>query len=323
MTGRCLKHAARLPVPHSLLIVLITLLTTAETLSRPEGRTPEKQVWWSLSPLRKPTPPSLHSESSEQWIRTPIDRFILAKLEEKKLSPAPPADKRTLLRRVTFDLIGLPPTGAELEAFLADDSAQAYDRVVDRLLASPHYGERWARHWMDLVHYAETHGHDQDRPRPNAWPYRDYLIRSFNEDKPYARFVEEQLAGDILFPDDPQAAIALGLLATGPWDESSLRDIREDTIDRQVARYLDRDDIVTTVMNTFVSSTVQCARCHNHKFDPISQQEYYGLQAVFAATDKADRAYDPDAGTHALRQELLKKKSALERKENSVLDSLS
>ncbi len=152
----------------------------------------------------------------------------------------------------------------------------------------------WARHWMDVVHYAETHGHDQDRPRENAWPYRDYLIGSFNDDNPFARFVEEQVAGDVLFPDDPQAIVATGFLATGPWDESSLRDIRDDTLDREIARYIDRDDIVTTVMSTFASSTVHCARCHDHKFDPITQQEYYGLQAVFAATDKAKRAYDAD-----------------------------
>src|SRR5207248_10691949 len=163
--------------------------------------------------------------------------------------------------------------------------------------------------------YAETHGHDQDRPRPNAWPYRDYLVGSFNRDKPYARFVQEQLAGDVLFPDDPSIIPAMGFLATGPWDESSLRDIREDSIDRQIARYLDRDDIVTTVMNTFVSATVQCARCHNHKFDPISQEEYYGLQAVFAATDKADRLYDADPQVRAHRRALLKQKDAIERKE--------
>ncbi len=275
---------------------------------------------WSLRPLSKPPLPEVKNKA---WAATPIDRFVLARLEEKQIQPNAPADKRTLLRRLCFDLIGLPPTPEELAVFLADKSPDAYERVVDRLLASPRYGERWARHWLDVVHYAETHGHDQDRVRTNAWPYRDCVIRSFNEDKPYARFVEEQIAGDALYPGDPQSIVALGFLATGPWDESSLRDIREDTIDRQIARYLDRDDIVMTVMNTFVSTTVQCARCHNHKFDPISQAEYYGLQAVFAATDKADRAYDADAGTHALRQELLKKTSAIERKENSVLESLS
>src|SRR5439155_15489872 len=220
-------------------------------------------------------------------VLTPIDLFILGKLRERGLTPSPPADKRTLLRRVYFDLIGLPPTPAEIDDFLADNSRNAYERVVDRLLVSPRYGERWTRHWMDVVHFAETHGHDQDRPRENAWPYRDYLIRSFNEDKPYARFVQEQVAGDVLFPNDPWAIVATGFLATGPRDESSLRDIREDSIDREVARYLDRDDIVTTVMNTFVTTTVHCARCHDHKFDPIAQEQYYSLQAVFAATDKS------------------------------------
>jgi hypothetical protein len=213
---------------------------------------------------------------------------------------------------VTFDLIGLPPTREELQAFLADHSPHAYERVVDRLLASPHYGERWARHWMDLVHYAETHGHDQDRPRPNAWPYRDYLIRSFNRDKPYARFVEEQIAGDVLFPSEADAIIALGFLATGPWDESSLRDIREDTIDRQIARYLDRDDMVTTAISTFASTTVHCARCHDHKFDPITQQDYYGLQAVFAGVDKAERPYDADPQLARQRWRLIEKQVRLQ-----------
>ena len=134
------------------------------------------------------------------------------------MKPSGPADKALLLRRVTFDLIGLPPTPEELQQFLSDKSPGAYDKVVNRLLESPRYGERWARHWLDVVHYADTHGNDQDRIRTNAWPYRDYLVRSFNEDKPYARFVEEQVAGDILFPDDPQGIVATGLIAAGPWD---------------------------------------------------------------------------------------------------------
>ncbi len=304
----------------AVLLVLWSALAAGQPAPPAETAPVNPNQHWSLRPLSKPPLPEVKNKA---WAATPIDRFVLARLEEKQIQPNAPADKRTLLRRLCFDLIGLPPTPEELAAFLTDKSADAYERVVDRLLASPRYGERWARHWLDVVHYAETHGHDQDRVRTNAWPYRDYVIRSFNEDKPYARFVEEQIAGDSLYPGDPQSTVALGFLATGPWDESSLRDIREDTIDRQIARYLDRDDIVMTVMNTFISTTVQCARCHNHKFDPISQAEYYGLQAVFASTDKAERAYDPDPGTHALRQELLKKKSAIERKENPVLDSLS
>jgi len=188
--------------------------------------------WWSLKPLVRPAVPSVRRTA---WGRNPVDQFVLAKLEERGLAPSPAADRRTLLRRVMFDLVGLPPTPAETTEFLADDRLDAYERLVDRLLDSPRYGERWARHWMDLVHYAETHGNDQDRPRPNAWPYRDYLIRSLNADKPYERFVAEQLAGDVLYPDDAEAIVAMGFLATGPWDESSLRDIREDTIDREIA----------------------------------------------------------------------------------------
>jgi hypothetical protein len=274
--------------------------------------------WWSLRPLHKPTPPI----TDTAWARTPIDHFVLAKLREQQLEPSAPADKRTLLRRIHFDLIGLPPAPEQLRAFEADTSPDAYERVVDGLLSSPRYGERWARYWLDVAHWAETHGHDQDRPRTNAWPYRDYVVRSFNEDKPYARFVQEQIAGDVLFLDDPQAVVAMGFLATGPWDESSLRDIRENTIDRQIARYIDRDDIVTTVMNTFVSTTVQCARCHDHKFDPVSQEEYYGLQAVFAATDKADRTYDTDSKIHARRRELTERKRAVERREQILLASM-
>src|SRR5256886_8223636 len=151
-----------------------------------------------------------------------VDDLNSAKRAHNKLSPSPQADNRPLLRRVYFDLIGLPPTSGEMRAFLADKSPDAYELVVDRLLASPRYGERMARHWMDAVHFAETHGHDQDRIRPNAWPYRDHLIRSFNSDKPYARFIEEQIAADVLFLGEPELVPALGLLAAGPWDESSL-----------------------------------------------------------------------------------------------------
>src|SRR5437588_4701527 len=180
-------------------------------------------VHWAYRPLAKnPLPDKSVLPTLRRWARTPIDLFIAEKLGEHGLIPAPPADRRSLLRRVYFDLIGMPPAPEAVDDFLADDSRDAYEKVVERLLASPHFGERWARHWMDVVHFAETHGHDQDRPRPNAWPYRDYLIRSFNSDKPYARFVEEQIAGDVLFPDDPAAIPALGMIAAGPWDESSL-----------------------------------------------------------------------------------------------------
>jgi mono/diheme cytochrome c family protein len=280
---------------------------------------PNPLDWWSLKPLAKQTPPPIAN------VAHPIDRFILAKFAEHPsshlthLTNSPPADRRTLIRRLYFNLLGLPPAPEEIQDFERDPSPDAYERLVDRLLASPRYGERWARHWMDVAHFAETHGHDQDRVREHAWPYRDYLIRSFNSDKPYARFVEEQVAGDALYPDTPEAIVALGFLAAGPWDESSLRDIREDTIDREIGRYLDRDDVVTTVMQTFASSTVQCARCHDHKFDPISQRDYYALQAVFAGVDKANRRYDFDPAIHRRRTHLQTELARVKKRDRDYL----
>ncbi|MFO0964260.1 MAG: DUF1549 and DUF1553 domain-containing protein [Gemmataceae bacterium] len=293
----------------SLCLCFAVLLLALPISAQPKGDEP---LWWSLRPLAKPAVPAVGWDKHKAWPLNPIDHFILATLKEKGLEPAPAAERRTLLRRVTFNLTGLPPTPDEMDAFLSDKAPDAYEKAVDRLLASPRYGERWARHWMDVIHFAETHGHDQDVPRDNAWPYRDYLIRAFNADKPYARFVKEQIAGDILFPDDPWATVALGFLAAGPWDESSLRDIREDTIDRTMGQYLDRDDMVTTVALTFLSSTVQCARCHDHKFDPVPTDEYYALQAVFAGVDRANRVYDEDPRITAERRRLTERKKSLD-----------
>jgi mono/diheme cytochrome c family protein len=278
----------------------------------PEGDVDPRRLHWAYQPL---VPPPIPPVSRPDWVRNPVDAFILARLDELGLAPSPEADRRSLIRRLYFDLIGLPPAPEEINAFLADASPDAYERLVDRLLASPRYGERWARHWMDVVHFAETHGHDQDRPRPHAWPYRDYLIRSLNGDKPYDRFVMEQVAGDELYPDDPDGIVALGFLAAGPWDESSLLNIADDTVDKQIARYLDRDDMVTTTMATFTGTSVQCARCHDHKFDPVSQAEYYGLQAVFAGVDRANRPYDPDPRVARTRRALAALRAELERRD--------
>lgn len=289
------------------LLVMTTLLA---------ARAAEPEKTWALRSLRRPDIPSAPNA------RNPIDAFVLVKLQEKGLTPAPEADRRTLIRRLYFDLLGLPPSPQEIDAFLADSAVDAYERLVDRLLASPHHGERWARHWMDAVHFAETHGHDQDRVRVNAWPYRDYLITAFNEDRRYDRFVQEQVAGDALFPDRPDRLPAVGLLAAGPWDESSLRDIREDSIDRQVGYYLDRDDMVSTVIATFNSLTVHCARCHDHKFDPITQDEYYSLQAVFAGVGRADRPFDSDPAVASRRRDLRARLAALDAKSPAILPEL-
>src|SRR5260370_5524013 len=170
--------------------------------------------WRPLHPLSRPSGPEVKDKA---WVRSPIDAFIRAKLEAKGLKPSETADRRTLIRRVTYALHGLPPTPEEVDAFVNDTSADAYEKVIDRLLASPRYGERWGRFWLDIVHYGDTHGYDKDKRRDHAWPYRDYVIRAFNDDKPYARFIKEQIAGDVLYPDDPAGVIATGFIAAGPW----------------------------------------------------------------------------------------------------------
>ena len=232
---------------------------------------------------------------------------------EHKLAPSAEADRRTLIRRLTFDLHGLPPTPEEVDAFLADDQLRRLrDSWSTGCSPRPRYGERWGRHWLDVVHYGESHGYDKDKPRPNAWPYRDYVIRSLNDDKPYDRFVAEQLAGDVLYPDDPQAIVATGFIAAGPWDFVGHVELREGTVDKEIARSNDRDDMVATTMSTFASLTVHCARCHDHKFDPIRQEDYYRLQAVFAGVDRADRPYDADPQTARSRATLAGRNSAVE-----------
>ena len=272
--------------------------------------------WWSLKPLVRPAVPRTDG-SNAGWARTPIDAFVLAKLHEKKLTASKEADASVLIRRMSFDLHGLPPTPEEVDAFEKDwvsapNKQPAVERLADRLLASPRYGERWARHWLDVVHYGESNGFGMDRPRFNAWPYRDYVIRSLNADKPYARFVQEQIAADILFPDDSEAIPALGFAAAGPFNQSALAEQVDGTDCRKIALNLDRDDIVASVGATFLSMTVQCARCHEHKFDPIGQRDYYRMQAVFAGVGRAERPFDVDPKVAAQRRELTRRKRLLD-----------
>lgn len=280
-----------------------TLLPTAASKSQ------DKADHWAFKPAVRPAVPTVNDR---RWPRNEVDCFILARLERENLRPAPEADRRTLIRRLYFDLHGLPPTPEEVGRFVADRDANAYERLVDRLLASPRYGERWGRHWLDVVHYGETHGYDKDKPRLHAWPYRDYVIRSLNEDKPYWRFVQEQLAGDVLWPDDPQGVVATGFIAAGPWDFVGHVELPETKTDGLIARYNDRDDMVTSTLSTFLSLTVGCARCHDHKFDPISMRDYYALQAVFAGVDRADRVFDDDPAVFARRKTLRAEQRTLE-----------
>ena len=242
----------------------------------PEHRfTDQQRRFWAFQKVVKPAAPKVAG------IQNPIDAFIDAKLQAHNLKPNPPADRITLLRRAYLDLTGLPPTQEDAQAFLADDSPAAFERVVDRLLASPEYGERWGRYWLDLARYADSAGFKADETRPNMWRYRDYVIQSFNEDKPYDRFVKEQIAGDELYPDDRAARIATGFNRLWP-DESNLANpiLRRQEI---------LNDITDTVGAVFMGMTYGCARCHDHKFDPILQKDYYRLQAFFANVRNDDR----------------------------------
>jgi hypothetical protein len=263
--------------------------------------------WWSLQPLQQPPQPVVKDKA---WLRNPIDAFILATLEAKGLKPSPAADRATLLRRVTYDLHGLPPTPEEIDVFVNDTAPDAYEKVIDRVLASPRYGERWGRHWLDVVHYGDTHGYDKDKPRPHAWHYRDYVIKSLNDDKPYARFIKEQLAGDVSYPNDPEGIVATGFIAAGPWDFVGHVELREGTVDKEKTRLLDRDDMVSSTVGTFLSLTAHCARCHDHKFDPIPQKDYYRLQAVFAGVDRGDRPF-ADKEHREKRNRLAKRQAEL------------
>ncbi|MEW4569017.1 PSD1 and planctomycete cytochrome C domain-containing protein [Tautonia sp. JC769] len=241
----------------------------------------EDTDFWSFRPITRPELPEV--EHADR-VRSPIDAFLLDRLEAEGLGFAPEADRATLIRRLSLDLTGLPPTPEEVDAFLRDEAPDAYDRLVDRLLASPHYGERWAQHWLDVIRWAETWGFETNSPRPNAWPYRDWVIEAFNADMPYDRFVFEQLAGDTTGID-----AATGFLVAGPAnlpgqigkDEESMRQARQDEL----------DESVRTVGEAFLGLTVGCARCHNHKFDPITQRDYYAFQAVFAGLRYADRRF--------------------------------
>ncbi|MCC9599164.1 PSD1 and planctomycete cytochrome C domain-containing protein [Stieleria sp. JC731] len=249
--------------------------------------------WWSLKPIQNTDAPDGNGDFDHASVN-PVDAFIDRALRIKGLQPVERASPAVLIRRLTYDLTGLAPTPDEVESFIQDwsvSSRSAWETLVDRLLSSERFGEKFAQHWLDVARYAETHGFDKDKPRQNAWPYRDYVIRAFNNDKPYDRFVQEQVAGDVLFKNDPEGVLGLGFLAAGPWDFISHWEVGESKLDGRIAKHLDRDEMIAAVFNVFQSTTVQCAQCHHHKFDPIRMEDYYRLHAVFAAVDRADRVY--------------------------------
>ncbi|MCE9607479.1 MAG: DUF1549 domain-containing protein [Planctomycetia bacterium] len=275
-----------------------------KSAARPRGKiTDEDRRYWAFQPVREPALPEV---AAAAWSRNPIDRFVRAKLESAKLAPSPPAERAVLIRRAYFDLVGLPPSPDEVDAFVADDSPEAFEKLIDRLLASPRYGERWARHWLDLVRYAESDGFRIDDYRAEAWRYRDYVIRAFNDDKPYDRFVREQLAGDELAPDDPEAQLATSFLRLGIYEYNN-RDVRG-----QWANML--NDVTDVTADVFLGLGMGCARCHDHKFDPILQKDYYRLQAFLAPIlphDDLPLATQVELASHERRMAAWRAKTAV------------
>jgi mono/diheme cytochrome c family protein len=276
------EKTPRMPMGKTLADDTVALVAKAIDEMKPLPKSARKQDPYLDWLLHKPVAPSVPAVTETGWVTNPIDAFVLAKLEAKGLKPAPAASKRALLRRVYFDLIGLPPTPNDIDAFESDRSPNAYEKVVDKLLADPRYGERWARHWLDLARFAESDGFAIDGERPTAWRYRDYVIRSLNEDKPYDAFVKEQIAGDEL-PDGDRSErlVALGFLRMGTWeaDANFKTQLRQDVL----------NELTGTVGQVFLGFTVGCARCHDHKYDPIPQRDFYRLQAFFAPMRVEDR----------------------------------
>jgi hypothetical protein len=270
-----------MPIRFLISMTAVAIVATSLSRAEPPAKEPtaaDREHWSFRPPIRPPLP----SPRTTGWVRTPVDRFILVKLEAVGVDPAPDADRRTLIRRVFFDLTGLPPTPGQVEDFLADTAPDAYEKVVDKLLASPHFGERWAQHWLDVVRFAETNGYELDADRPHAWRYRDYVARSFNADKPYDRFLTEQIAGDLLAAGkDPKAVpdllIATGMHRCGP------NHVVSGNLDPAMIRQENLTEMVNGVGAAVLGLTVGCARCHDHKFDPLPQADYYRLQAFFAA----------------------------------------
>jgi len=261
--------------------------------------------WWSLQPVRRVEPPAVPDDAGAQ---NAIDRFVIAKLTENNLAISPPADRRTLIRRVTYDLIGLPPTPEEVAAFIADEDPIAYERLVERLLASPHYGERWARHWLDLARFGESNGFEYDEPRRNAWPYRDWVIAALNRDLPFNEFTRQQLAGDVLYPGDAEAIKATGFLTAGAYDTAGQN--QQSDVMKANVRQDELEDLIGTISQTFLGLTVNCARCHDHKFDPIRQREYFQLTSAVGGVRHGER----DVTTQQERAELAERAEQAKRR---------
>jgi hypothetical protein len=236
---------------------------------------------WSLQPLKATAVPIITG------VENPVDSFVRAGLAAKGLTISAPADRATLIRRLSFDLLGLPPTPEEVDEFARNSSPKAFEVLVDRLLSTPQYGERWGRHWLDVARYTESQGFEYDTLRDNAWHYRDYVIRSFNEDKPYDQFMREQVAGDVMEPVTSDGMIAPSLLVCGPWDQAG--NAQANATQKMITREDELEDLLGVVGQSFLGLTINCARCHAHKFDPIPHEEYYRMKAIFEGVKHGER----------------------------------
>jgi hypothetical protein len=295
-------------LPPTAVLLLVSALVAGQSAPRkPQGD--KDQPHWAFQPVKTPAVPSVNDPS---WVRNPIDAFVLADLEERKAKPATPAEKRTLLRRVYFDLIGLPPTPQEQQAFLEDTSPDAYEKVIDDLIARPQHGERWARHWLDVARYAESNGYERDGAKPSAWRYRNYVIDALNRDKPYDRFIVEQIAGDEIEGSNAETMIATTFLRLGTWDD--------EPADPKVDRYDQLDDVLGTTATAFLGLTLRCARCHNHKFEPLTQKDYYRMLSVFAPLKRPQDARDEHDRPVGTKAELQEYENAKGRVDHQVFD---
>jgi cytochrome c553 len=312
------------PLPQDLLQAFHDWIDAGATYANVKLTPPvEKRAdhdWWSLRKLSDAPPPQPQSIPKD-WVDSPIDRFIFAKLAEKNLAPNPPADRRTLIRRATYDLTGLPPTPDEVAAFINDPRPDAYDRLIDRLLASPQYGQHWGRHWLDVIRFGESTGFERNVIIDNAWPFRDYVICSFNEDKPFDQFVLEHLAGDVVAKGDPQVEVATAFLVCGPYDNVG----NQDPVQAAQIRANTIDDMIRATGETFLGLTIGCGRCHDHKFDPITQKDYYRLYAAFAGVNHGARtmaAPEQKQARAAALQPLEEKRNQLNKQRDELLNAI-
>ncbi len=293
-------------MPRLLPAILLLLITSGDAVGQDEERA------WAYTPVGRPVLPDVRNTD---WVANPVDAFILKGLEDLDLGPSPRAPRRTLVRRLYLDLIGLPPTPTQIDRFVSDTRPDAWTRLVDRLLASPAYGQRWAQHWLDVVRYADSDGFEYDDPRPHAWRYRDWVIESLNHDRPFARFISEQIAADELFPDDPRALSALGLHRLGPLRmNAGTQDLAKNRQERLT-------EIVDVVGSAFLGVTFGCARCHDHKFDPLPQADYYRLQAFFAASRAVDLPLVPArerARRETIRKDWMSKRDTIRKQLEAI-----